>query len=115
MAHRNETEGVSLACVGRRLTRRALAGTCNRNPASLVSVYQEATIVVTAKAGQTVTVILTWESLAEITEDYVGFVHLVGPKGRALPCTIGSKAAGDKNGRKMGKRPRLSRLAHRFG
>lgn len=32
-------------------------------------------------AGETVTITLQWESLAQIGEDFTGFVHLVGPGG----------------------------------
>jgi hypothetical protein len=35
-----------------------------------------------ASPGQAVTLTLTWEALAPITEDYAGFVHLVSPDGR---------------------------------
>jgi hypothetical protein len=34
-----------------------------------------------ARPGETITVTLQWEALAEIAEDYTGFVHLVGPDG----------------------------------
>jgi hypothetical protein len=38
----------------------------------------------TIQAGDVVTVTLQWEGLDRITEDYTGFVHLVGPKGNTV-------------------------------
>jgi 4-amino-4-deoxy-L-arabinose transferase-like glycosyltransferase len=36
----------------------------------------------TAHPGATITTTLLWQALDSITEDYIGFVHLVGPNGR---------------------------------
>jgi 4-amino-4-deoxy-L-arabinose transferase-like glycosyltransferase len=36
----------------------------------------------TAQPGATITVTLLWQALDDISEDYIGFVHLVGPDGR---------------------------------
>jgi hypothetical protein len=34
-----------------------------------------------ARPGETVTVTLQWEAMADIAEDYTGFIHLVAPGG----------------------------------
>lgn len=38
----------------------------------------------TARPGDVVTVTLQWQALDRITEDYTGFVHLVGPEGKDI-------------------------------